>query len=142
MGLSMLMDPTLRGAVPLWVGDAAIAGALIVTVAVLTARAGWPRGDRRRLFALAAATAIGAASFKAPGIAGGLMIALLGYANGNRVLTGLGIASLIFYASRYYYYFEVTLLVKAAALAATGAVLLGARWIALNVVVPERETDA
>src|SRR5205809_2120555 len=79
-----------------------------------------------------------AASFKAPGVAGGLMIVLVGFANGNRLLAGLGIAALLYYVSSYYYLLDATLLAKAGVLAASGVVLLGARWLLLNVVMPER----
>jgi uncharacterized membrane protein len=70
------------------------------------------------------------------------MIVLLGFANANRVLAGLGIASLLVYVSSYYYLLDVTLLAKSAVLAATGAALLGARWIVLNVVMPKEGADA
>jgi len=70
------------------------------------------------------------------------MIVLLGFANGNRVLVGLGIASLLFYVSGYYYLLDATLLVKSGVLAATGAVLIAARWLVLNVVMPKERADA
>jgi len=69
-------------------------------------------------------------------------IVLLGFANGNRVLVGLGIASLLFYVSGYYYLLDATLLVKSGVLAATGAVLIAARWLVLNVVMPKERADA
>jgi hypothetical protein len=127
---------------PPWMGDALVAAALVGTVAALVHRAGWGRDDRRALFAIAAAVALGAASFKAHGIAGGLTIVLLGFANGNRVLMGLGIAALVFYVSRYYYMLEMTLLEKSAALVLTGAVLLGVRWVVLRIVMPGEKRDA
>jgi hypothetical protein len=125
-----------------WVGEALAAGALLVSVWVLLGRAGWTLPESRTLLAAIAALAIGAASFKAPGIAGGLMIALLGFSNGNRVLVGLGIAALLFYVSSYYYLLDATLLVKSGVLTATGAVLLATRWLVLNVVMPKEGADA
>jgi len=125
-----------------WMGEVLVAGALIATVIVLVRRSGWAWEDRKAMFAIAAAAAVGAASLKAPGIAGGLMIAILGHANGNRVLLGLGVAGLLFYASAYYYLLAVTLLVKSAVLAATGAVLLAVRAIVLKTVIPEDRQDA
>ena len=44
--------------------------------------------------------------------------------------------------SGYYYLLDATLLVKSGVLMATGAVLLAARWLVLNVVMPEEEADA
>jgi uncharacterized membrane protein len=105
-------------------------------------QAGWTLRESRTVLALAASVAVGAASFKAPGIAGGLMIALLGFANGNRVLLGLGIAALLLYVSSYYYLLDATLLAKSGVLAATAAVLLVARWLVLGRVMPKRGADA
>jgi hypothetical protein len=142
--LAMMFRPRfVPGAWP-WAGEAFVAAALIVSVWVLLKRAGWPLLAPRTLLALIAVLAVGAASFKAPGIAGGLMIALLGFSNGNRVLVGLGIAALLFYVSGYYYLLDATLLVKSGVLMATGAVLLAARWLVLNVVMPgsKEQVDA
>ena len=125
-----------------WVGEALAAAALLASVWVLLKRAEWTLPEPRALLAMIAALAIGAASFKAPGIAGGLMIALLGFSNGQKPLVGLGIAALLFYVSGYYYLLDATLLVKSGVLAATGAVLLAARWLALNVVMPKGGADA
>ncbi len=125
-----------------WIGEALVAAAVLASVWVLLRRAHWALPESRALLALVAAVAIGAASFKAPGIAGGLMIALLGFANGNRVLVGLGIAALLFYVSSYYYVLDATLLVKSGVLAATGVVLLAARWLVLYVVMPEEGAHA
>jgi hypothetical protein len=127
---------------PVWFGEAMVGAALVSTVAALVRRTNWRFADRKALLAVIAAAAVAAASLNAPGIAGGLMIALLGFANGNRVLTGIGIAALLFYVSRYYYLLDITLLEKSAALAATGAVLLGARWIVLNLVMADYVRDA
>jgi len=129
------------GASP-WIGEAVVAITLLASVWVLARRAGWGPSEFRTLLGLAAAAVIGAVSFKAPGIAGGLMIVLLGFANGNRVLAGLGIASLLVYVSGYYYLLDATLLVKSGVLLATGVVLLGVRWLVLTVVMPKEIADA
>ena len=121
-----------------WLAEILAGAALIATVAVLVKRAGWNLVERRALLALAAAAAAALVSLRASGVAGGLMIVLLAFANGNRVLLGLGIAGLLYYLSRYYYLLDMTLLGKAGVLAATGLVLLGARWIVLRFVIVER----
>jgi uncharacterized membrane protein len=125
-----------------WAGQVLVAAALIVTAGALLRRAGWILSHSRSALALLATAAIGAASFKAPGVAGGLMIVLLGFANGNRVLTGAGIAALLFYVSSYYYLLDATLLAKAGVLAVTGLALLAARWLLLNLVLPKGARDA
>jgi hypothetical protein len=120
-----------------WIGEALLLAALLISVWVLLTRAGWSMREPRVYLALAAAAAIGATSFKAPGIACGLMIALLGFSNGNRILTGVGIAALLFYVSTYYFRLNETLLFKSGVLLATGALLLVVRWLLLNVILHE-----
>jgi uncharacterized membrane protein len=110
---------------------------------VLLKRTAWALREPRTVVALiAGAAVIGAASIKAPGIAGGLTIAVLGFANGNRMLVGLGVAALLLYVSSYYYLLDATLLLKSGVLVATGVALLAARWLVLNVVMPMENPDA
>ena len=125
-----------------WLGETLAGAALLASVATLLKRAGAKWAGRRAALALVACAAIALASFEAPGIAGGLMIVLLGHANGNRVLAGLGLAGLVFYVSAYYYLLELSLLHKSAVLAATGLVLLAARWVALELVLDEKRSNA
>jgi hypothetical protein len=109
----------------------------IFVVSRLLCREGLGFDDRLSQVALAAALAIAISSFKAPGIITGLVIVLLGYANGNRVLAGLGIFALIAYLIHYYYQMEATLLIKSAVLFATGMALLIARFV-FGRVWPDR----
>ena len=78
---------------------------------------------------LAAAGILALANLKAPGFAPATLILLLGYSNGNRILSGLGVVALLGYLSFYYYSLEATLLHKSALMAATGCALLAARLI-------------
>jgi uncharacterized membrane protein len=55
------------------------------------------------------------------------MLAVLGFANGNRVLLGLGLLGLVTFVSSYYYRLDVTLLAKSGYLAAAGVALLVVR---------------
>src|SRR5439155_238916 len=80
-----------------WMGEALVVAAFLFAVWTLLRRAGWTLPESKSVLSLAIAAAIGAASFKAPGVAGGLMIVLVGFANGNRLLAGLGIAALLYY---------------------------------------------
>ena len=120
-----------------WMGELLVLATLLFVVWRLIARAGWEPREPRSMIALGTAALIGAASLKAPGIAAGFIIVLLGFANGNRVLWGLGIAALLLYVSGYYYLLDATLLFKAGVLAASGAVLLGARWLMLKRILPD-----
>lgn len=78
---------------------------------------------------LAAAGIPALAALKAPGLAPATLILLLGHANGNQVLSGLGVVALLGYLSFYYYSLEATLLHKSALMAATGLALLAARFL-------------
>ncbi len=111
-----------------WANILTIGAVFFYTVHRLLAREGFGIKDRSAQASLFAAATIAIVSYKAPGIAAGLVIVLLGYANANRVLGGLGVFSLIAYLALYYYQLQTTLLVKSASLMATGIVLLVARF--------------
>jgi hypothetical protein len=78
--------------------------------------------------AIAAALLLGILSFVAQGMATALLILLLGFATGNRVLMGLGLIALGGFISHYYYQLNNTLLFKSLVLALSGAVLLSVRF--------------
>lgn len=109
---------------------------LVWTVARLLRREGvaWDSGAGR--VGLGSAAVVAIASLEAPGIAPPIVVLILGFANGNRPLTGLGIVSLLAYLSYYYYSLEATLLQKSALLIALGVALLLAR-LALHRWWPE-----
>jgi len=107
---------------------AAVSGvALIYVVVRLLGREGVPLASGAGRAALAGAAVLALASLAAPGLAPAVAILVLGYANGNRVLTGLGVLVLLGYLSYYYYSLETTLLLKSALLVAVGSALLGVR---------------
>jgi uncharacterized membrane protein len=135
--VSAFARPNLEDWARPWMGECLVLATLLVVVWRLLQRAGWAPREPRSLIALAIAAAIGAASLKAPGVAAGFIIVVLGFANGNRVLWVLGIAALLLYVSGYYYLLDATLLFKAGVLAAAGAVLLGARWLMLKRILPD-----
>lgn len=90
--------------------------------------------------ALLAAVLLAYLSTHAFGLSAGVLIMLLGYHHGNRILTGLGIAALLFYISSYYYSLHATLLYKSGLLLVVGLGILLARWIMTNFVV-EKESQ-
>lgn len=130
------------GSVRFWPG--AIAGGVVVLAgaAALLRREGVALGSGAGALGMAGALIVAAAAAKAPGIAPATALLVLGYANGNRVLTGLGVASLIGYLSYYYYSLHATLLEKSALLAAAGIALLVARFAMQSVLPGEGERDA
>ena len=80
-------------------------------------------------------------SLLAPGVAIGISIMLLGFANAHRLLTVFGVVTLIFYTSSYYYQLDTTLLVKSLSMLALGVALLIGRRM-LPVVIPPRGKHA
>jgi hypothetical protein len=110
-----------------WIGHALSAAVLLWAVFQLLRREGLPLDSGQGRVALAGAVILGIASLKAPGVGPTVAILVVGFANGNRVLAGLGIAALLGYLSHFYYSLSATLLVKSGVLVATGLALLAAR---------------
>lgn len=135
-GLVLENKPPLGGEIAVRVGGLLTGMVLAWAVARLLRREGvaWDSGAGR--VGLASAAVVALASLEAPGIAPPIVVLILGFANGNRPLTGLGIVSLLAYLSYYYYSLEATLLQKSALLIALGVALLLAR-LALHRWWPE-----
>jgi len=67
--------------------------------------------------------------YQSPGIIASLIITLIAFQRGNRVLLGLAIAFFTTFLIAYYYHLELTLLAKSIALMLGGVTLLGLRWL-------------
>jgi Domain of unknown function (DUF4401) len=93
-------------------------------------RAAWAVGLAALLLAVLA--------YWVPGLATGVLIVLLGFGSGNRVLQALGWCVLAWYVGRYYYSLETTLLTKSMVMALSGLVLLAARQ-GLQLAFPYKE---
>lgn len=102
-----------------------LTAALLVLVAIaLSLREGHSSTGRVTLAVAAGALLLGLFSLGAPGLASALLILLLGFAAGNRLLMALGVLALFGFASHFYYSLHSTLLAKSGLLAATGLCLL------------------
>ncbi len=115
-----------------WTGNLAAGLVLIWAVLRLLKREGVGLDAPHGRIALAGALLLALISLKAPGVGPAAAILVVGFANGNRVLAGLGIFALLGYLSHYYYALHATLLEKSALLAAAGLVLLAARFALLR----------
>jgi uncharacterized membrane protein len=115
------------GALGFWIGAALIGAITVWVVWKLLLRQGIAISKGPGRAALAAAALVGLISVKAPGVGITVTMLLLGYANGNRVLAGLGVLSLLAYWSYYYYSLDMTLLEKSAVLVCAGVALIAAR---------------
>ncbi len=125
-----------------WAGTALTDAVFVGTAGVLLLRAGWTMREPRTPMALGAIVALCVVSLPAPGIVACLLVVLLGFSNGNRLLLGAGFVALALYMGAYYYLLHVTLLEKSVVLLVTGLVLLGARWVLLHHAVPREPADA
>lgn len=121
-----------------WAGAVAAGAVLVVAVLLLLRREQVAVDSGPGKVALAAAAILALASIKAPGVGPAVAILVVGYANGNRVLAGLGIAALIGYLSHYYYALHATLLEKSILMGCAGVALLAAR-LALHRWWPVKE---
>jgi uncharacterized membrane protein len=121
-----------------WVGEMMTGAVALAVTCVLLRRYDVAPLGRVSLMALGATLVLSALSVQIPGITLGLVIVLLGFYGANRVLLGLGTASMLFFISSYYYQLDMTLLVKSGILLALGAILLGGRWL-LPLLLPQNE---
>lgn len=110
-----------------WLGRLASLAVLLWAVVMLLRREGLSLASGQGRVGLAGAAILGLVSIKAPGVGPAAAILIVGYANADRVLAGLGIFALLGYLSHYYYSLQATLLEKSALLAAAGIALLLAR---------------
>jgi hypothetical protein len=107
----------------------ALAAALLLWVAIaLARREGFSPGSRIGVAAAGAAILFGLLSLQAPGLASAMLILLLGFAAGNRILLAIGIFSLLGFVAHFYYDLYATLLEKSGILAVTGLCLLAGHF--------------
>ncbi|MFD2180052.1 DUF4401 domain-containing protein [Veronia pacifica] len=114
---------------------------LVGLVAVLlfnrsTAIKFWPK-----LAALVMTVFVSVLSYHANGLTVGVVLVLLGFSSGQRLIQGLGIVSMLLFLSWYYYDLESLLIDKAYTLGMLGCTLLIARWGILSLIDIDNESD-
>jgi len=100
---------------------------LLGVVLVMLRRNGVAAG--RSATVLGGLAAFVAAALQAPGVVLAVLLMLIGFERGDRVLQGLAVLALAVFLSAYYYALDLSLLTKSISLAAGGLVLLGLRWL-------------
>lgn len=115
------------GQAGVWLGRVASLAVLVGAVLMLLRREGLPLSSGQGRIGLVGAVILGLASIKAPGVGPATAILIVGYANADRVLAGLGILALLGYLSHYYYSLQASLLEKSGLLIVVGIALLVAR---------------
>ena len=116
------------GAAGAWFGRIASLAVLLCAVLMLLRREGLALSSGPGRVGLAGALILGLASIKAPAVGPAVAILVVGYANADRVLVGLGIVALLGYLSHYYYALHATLLEKSGLLMVTGLTLIALRF--------------
>lgn len=135
LSIAWILDrpkPPVGGIAGVWIGAGLTAAALLWAVVQLLAREDVPLESAQGKIAFVGAVILAVATLKAPGIGPAAAVLVIGFANGNRVLAGLGLLALLGYLSHYYYAMQLTLLEKSAVLACTGVALLAVRLALLR----------
>jgi uncharacterized membrane protein len=125
-------NPLTLQARHLWLSTLLLGAALLYLVHGLLIERGIAPLDRIAWAAYAAVLLLMWPALRAPGLIGALIVLLLGFRRGNRLLLGMALLFLALFLSAYYYHLSISLLLKSAALAGSGAVLLGLRWLLLR----------
>jgi hypothetical protein len=126
----------------LWTGPAVAGLVLVYVVWRLRERAGVEPDSPGTIFTIAAAIVLALCGLAAPGISAAILVLTLGFANGDRLLMGIGLLAFGGYLSHFYYQLSSTLLMKSMVLAATGAALLGLRWTIERFLPAEESPSA
>jgi uncharacterized membrane protein len=111
-----------------WIGRGLTAVILVGAAVILALREGSALGRPLIASIIAGTVLFALLSWPAPGLASSVLILLLGFAAGNRLLVALGILSLLGFVSHFYYSLHATLLEKSGLLALTGLCLLAAHF--------------
>lgn len=109
-------------------GRGVTAAVLVWAAATLALREEGQGAGRIFPYTVGAAMIFGLLALKAPGLASALLILLLGFAAGSRILVALGILSLLGFVAHFYYSLQASLLEKSGILALTGLLLLAAHF--------------
>lgn len=124
------------------IGRVATAAILVWVAFALARREGFAANSRTTLAAVGAASAIGLLGLGAPGFASALIVLLLGFAAGNRLILALGILGLLGFVSHFYYSLHATLLEKSGLLAVTGILLIAAYLLLRRLPPPATQEKA
>ena len=130
---SILDAPTVFLPWMFWARGLLLGAVLLYVVHQLLAQHDTAPSSRVGVAALGAAAAFAIATYTAAGVIASLIVMLLAFSRGNRVMFGLGVAALLGYLSYFYYTLQATLLTKSIVLMATGAVLI-ALWFVMRAM--------
>lgn len=118
-----------EGVAAWWIGSSLVNLAFVASAIIILQREKISMNSPAGIAALVACSVLSVATYFAPGLSAALLLILIGFASGNRVLTGIGLFALLGFISHYYYQMQSTLLVKATVLAVTALMLLSMRVV-------------
>jgi hypothetical protein len=93
-------------------------------------------GARSAVLAAAALAALSIVAFRLPAVAASIVMLIVAFAAGQRVLCGLAVTTLIGSLAHYYYRLDTPLVDKSLAWLAIGLALMAARLVVLRVIPP------
>ncbi|MDZ7645453.1 MAG: DUF4401 domain-containing protein [Woeseiaceae bacterium] len=117
-----------------WISTILLGALLLYVGGDVFARLAGPLRRNARLLVYCLLALLVIAAWAVPGLLLALVVVMLGAACGRRGFVIAGIAFLAVFVTTYFYGIEVTLLTKSVTLVATGAVILLARWLLLQVL--------
>ncbi|MBC3874140.1 DUF4401 domain-containing protein [Undibacterium flavidum] len=103
--------------------------ALLSTTMLVLRREGVRWSSLPALLAVSGTMILCGFGYVAPGLSHALLLILIAYSFGEKLLLGLGLLSLLSFLSHYYYQLQVSLLYKSIVLASLALLLLVVRWI-------------
>lgn len=112
-----------------WLASLIISGCTLWLVVYLLRQYGVALSHTVAIWCVALVVLFAAPSALAPGIVAGILLLLLGFWRGNRLLGFFGVVLTVLFIGRFYYDLEYTLLTKSYLLMAGGCLLLVARTI-------------
>ncbi len=131
---TQLLPGSFRHSSHSWLSELLASVVAVYIIWDLLKRTGHQNFDHITILSLVGTLIFSAISLEAYGIIASLIIIVLGFANSNRVLFGLGIAAMLYFISAYYYYLQMSLVDKAQTLLIIGLCLLVLRMIMLRVL--------
>ena len=119
-----------------WLSAAGLLAVLLTLEYLILSQPDFKQHANIMPWVLAGTTLLIIPALETPGILAALIVLLLGYHRGNRLLLGLAVAFLAGFLSGYYYTLNLTLLTKSFVLLGTGLILLGLRYAVGRYTTP------
>lgn len=108
-------------------------GVLVGLVLVLLRRLGTSWFTGAGIAAILLSVLVAGIGLYVPGLTIGIALVLIGFSHSNRVLTGLGLVTVVVFVFQFYYLLDLTLLEKSGLLVVSGLILLLVRYLMSNL---------